>query len=828
MHDRMLFLLSHMIGMSVEITVKNGSKYEGIFHTAFTEGELTVILRLAKVVSGKDKKDDTSTTQQFIILAKDCMAINALGVDFIPHERAGSERGERDGFKTDTDISRPGELRERDLQKWAPEDHIAFESIEESVHNGRAGWDQFAANERLFGVTTDFDEEIYTTKLDRTGADFKAREQHAIQIANEIQQSVSNNVHMREERGLAVDDSGLDEEDLYGAVVRDPPPVVASNKYVAPALRRQQQQQQDQQRRSAAPAQSPQRTSPSPSQPSTTQTTTSQTTKPPAQQTTPPAPVAQSTSSQESTSTDQVPVSVTTTATVVTATAIATATPSAPASPSVTKPTEGATITRSNSTKGSSSNAQFNLNDLRTHNPVSALLNPATIQRSKQQQIPEYAVDSKQIEDNLAKFAQTAKSFATNERPLVSQTKMGLTQRKTELYQKEKDGLAAELKQFHLELNKKLNTPVPNEVKEIFSKKRDSSDKGKASAAAGTTDKQHKTNDDGKEADKEKSRDNEHDQEDKDRNQDRSVAETKQARDSTDPPKSTASTAAPTSNEKTAPEKPGLGSPFKLNAKASVFKPNVNAAPFTPGDKKTSTTTSTTQSVADKNQFFGKTIKKGPIALKETMSSPFKDGQTTQSPVTVTPTWPYGQRPFRHLFQVTGRYDDDMYTQGMVQHGGNGAGYYAMAAPYNYPSGQFGLPQMTMAGPSHMVPFIGTAGPVPFSQAPPPGMPHTGAGPGFPQLAPTSAPHYAPQGFPPGRSNMIPPSGLHIPMYPYAPTGTPVMMPYPRDIMPPLGPNGMIMHQRPMGMDPQMMHYPTSIREGSEGDNASSEPASSS
>ncbi|KAF9956731.1 hypothetical protein BGZ65_002486, partial [Modicella reniformis] len=73
---------------------------------------------------------------------------------------------------------------------------------------------------QVMDVLIDFDEELYTTKLDRTGADFKLREQQAIQIANEIQQSVSNssNVHIREERGLGMDDSGLDEEDRYGAV----------------------------------------------------------------------------------------------------------------------------------------------------------------------------------------------------------------------------------------------------------------------------------------------------------------------------------------------------------------------------------------------------------------------------------------------------------------------------------------------------------------------------------------------------------------------------------------------------------------------------------
>lgn len=75
-------------------------------------------------------------------------------------------------------------------------------------------WDQFEANEKLFGTRTDFDEEIYTTKLDRSGKDFKERERKAEALAREIMASSSANLHVQEERGIPiVDDSGMDEED---------------------------------------------------------------------------------------------------------------------------------------------------------------------------------------------------------------------------------------------------------------------------------------------------------------------------------------------------------------------------------------------------------------------------------------------------------------------------------------------------------------------------------------------------------------------------------------------------------------------------------------
>ena len=54
-------------------------------------------------------------------------------------------------------------------------------------------WDQFAANEEKFGITTKFDENVYTTKLDRSGKDFREREKAAERIAAEIT-GVSNSI----------------------------------------------------------------------------------------------------------------------------------------------------------------------------------------------------------------------------------------------------------------------------------------------------------------------------------------------------------------------------------------------------------------------------------------------------------------------------------------------------------------------------------------------------------------------------------------------------------------------------------------------------------
>lgn len=56
---------------------------------------------------------------------------------------------------------------------------------------GLGGWDQFAANEARFGVKSNYEETLYTTKLDKSAKDYKDRERKAEQLAKEIM-NVSN------------------------------------------------------------------------------------------------------------------------------------------------------------------------------------------------------------------------------------------------------------------------------------------------------------------------------------------------------------------------------------------------------------------------------------------------------------------------------------------------------------------------------------------------------------------------------------------------------------------------------------------------------------
>lgn len=132
-------------------------------------------------------------------------------------------------FATDIEISNnwrtTGSTSPRELAKWTPDEGAGKPAVgadfDKEAKLG-ANWDQFEANQRLFGVATSFDEAIYTTQIDRSAPGFKEREAKAARIAKEILESggpAVSNIHIAEERGL-VAGADYDEEDRYGAVVR--------------------------------------------------------------------------------------------------------------------------------------------------------------------------------------------------------------------------------------------------------------------------------------------------------------------------------------------------------------------------------------------------------------------------------------------------------------------------------------------------------------------------------------------------------------------------------------------------------------------------------
>ncbi|KAJ7127004.1 hypothetical protein C8R44DRAFT_701925 [Mycena epipterygia] len=225
--ERVLQSLAGLTGTTITLATKTAQRYEGVIASTSGEGDTTG-------VTLKDVKEITNPGGPL----KDQLFIASTNIDTWTSGPADAKVPNGDSFRTDADISqkKPGP-RERELQAWQPSGDAAAVGgglgDDETFGAGSKGqWDQFNVNEKLFGVKTSFDEDAYTTKLDRSAPDFKERERKAQRIANEIIGAGSSNPHIAEERNQNVDDSGVNEEDKYGAVVR------GNNAYVPPGARR--------------------------------------------------------------------------------------------------------------------------------------------------------------------------------------------------------------------------------------------------------------------------------------------------------------------------------------------------------------------------------------------------------------------------------------------------------------------------------------------------------------------------------------------------------------------------------------------------------------
>ncbi|KAK2760843.1 hypothetical protein FQN54_002082 [Arachnomyces sp. PD_36] len=248
-HDRLLFLLTSFIGLSATITTKNGESFTGIFSGSVLEpSESSFMMKMTQKVSADQGRANganeiylgSAPDHSMVFDAKDIVDVSVANVstsEVVAKEHSGASNG----FRTDADISGRHATRERNLQRWEPSADTDVDLSLESAGTGT--WDQFETNARLFGATSSYDENLYTTRIDRNDPSYKRKEAEAARIAREIESSETDNVHLKEERGHVCEtDAGQDEEEKYSGVRRDEaqfPPLQSGqpNKYTPPARR---------------------------------------------------------------------------------------------------------------------------------------------------------------------------------------------------------------------------------------------------------------------------------------------------------------------------------------------------------------------------------------------------------------------------------------------------------------------------------------------------------------------------------------------------------------------------------------------------------------
>ena len=158
------------------------------------------------------------------IYFKEILSINYLINNNIPQEKNNYKNN---AFKVDSQISKKNinKKREEKLVKYEikPEDKNNKYINQTLEDEEDTNWDQFELNKKVYNVISTYDENLYTTKLDKNKITEEDKK-FADKIYNEIMKTNKDekNVHILEERGLLQQkDNDMDEEDKYSSVVKN-------------------------------------------------------------------------------------------------------------------------------------------------------------------------------------------------------------------------------------------------------------------------------------------------------------------------------------------------------------------------------------------------------------------------------------------------------------------------------------------------------------------------------------------------------------------------------------------------------------------------------
>ncbi|KAK1414231.1 hypothetical protein QVD17_29973 [Tagetes erecta] len=225
---RLVYITTGLIGHQVDVQVTDGSVFSGIFHAMDAEKDFGIILKMARVTksgSSRGQKNYLDAVQKrpskmLIIPGKELVQIVAKSVSVTRDEH---QHDQLHDIMIDSNISKSRHVDlDRELEPWIPDDdNPECPELDNTFeHHWHRGWDQFEANAALFGVKSTFNEELYTTKLDR-GPQMRELEKEALRLAREIEGEATQDLHIAEERGIHFHDKfDLDEETKYSSVSR--------------------------------------------------------------------------------------------------------------------------------------------------------------------------------------------------------------------------------------------------------------------------------------------------------------------------------------------------------------------------------------------------------------------------------------------------------------------------------------------------------------------------------------------------------------------------------------------------------------------------------
>lgn len=163
-----------------------------------------------------------SRTNKPIFLKENYLKIYFNEISFIQSDYKSFKPLAKGNFETDFDISKKKKpkLEKKNLIHYKiNEGDVLYQGNLEDDNNEK--WDQFEINKKKYNVKTTYDENNYTTTLDKKNISNEQKNK-AEKIIKEIMRDSNKdtNIHVLEDRGL-IEENDLDEEDKYSSVIRN-------------------------------------------------------------------------------------------------------------------------------------------------------------------------------------------------------------------------------------------------------------------------------------------------------------------------------------------------------------------------------------------------------------------------------------------------------------------------------------------------------------------------------------------------------------------------------------------------------------------------------
>ena len=220
-NQRYYSLILNSLGEKIRINLISGETIEGLLYTIDPINNEYLLINNPRRFS---------RTGVPLFLKESILKIyfkEILSFNYEINNNISDNKNKKDIFKLDSDISNINNIysfkAEEKLVKYEVKEEDKNIYMNKKLEDDEdENWDQFELNKKMYNVVSTYDENLYTTKLDKNKITEEDKK-YADKMYKEIMSSSNNenDIHILEDRGIIQQNDDFDEEDKYSSVIKN-------------------------------------------------------------------------------------------------------------------------------------------------------------------------------------------------------------------------------------------------------------------------------------------------------------------------------------------------------------------------------------------------------------------------------------------------------------------------------------------------------------------------------------------------------------------------------------------------------------------------------